>query len=192
MDDIPAFLDRRKWNADGTLNYRPLGDNWQTPTREWAPIKSAAELRRKQELSIIYADYPLQPVQVVTSEKKNLRFYANFEQFKEYHDVDDYPVKRVLTADGVTYVVVKVSNTALLGDEIKDIPKVYHTEILKNGVKRPKTDSLCGRAWALYDQTLAGTLTIKAAMDMLKNGGMNGSTVRTQYAHWRNFNGITK
>jgi hypothetical protein len=192
MLDIPAFLDRRKFDTEGKLVYAPLADNWKMAEREWAPIKSASELRRKAAISEFYAEHPKLPVQVVTTEKKNLRMYENFEQFKSFHDFDDFPIKRVLSADGVTYVVVKMSNTAILADEIKDIPKVYHTVVKQNNVKRPKADSLCGRAWALYDQTLTGKTTITAAMELLKQGGMNPSTVRTQFAHWRTFNGIAK
>lgn len=194
---IPAFLDRRKYDAEGILIKGPtpewvLHSGAEAAPRVWAPIKSASEARRKNVLENFYAEKPELPVQVVTTDRKNLNSFDNFDAFKKFHDFDDYPVKKVMHGGDTTYVQVKVSNTAVLSDVIKEIPKVYHTVVKQNGIKRPKTDSLCGRAWALYDQTLSGTRTIAEAMEMLKQGGMNGSTVRTQFAHWRTFNGIEK
>jgi len=194
---IPAFLDRRKYDVQGNLIKGPtpewaLHSGAEVAPRVWAPIRAASESRRRNILENFYAEKPELPVQVVTTDRKNLSTFDNFEAFKKFHDFDDYPVKKVMHGGDMTYVQVKVSRTTELSDEIKEIPKVYHTLVKQNGIKRPKTDSLTGRAWALYDQTLSGTRTIAETMEMLKQGGMNPSTVRTQFAHWRTFNGIQK
>lgn len=64
----------------------------------------------------------------------------------------------------------------------------------KNGVRRPKPDTICGRNWATYDEIAlknGGSCSIAEAMATLRARGVNDATIRTQYAHWRKFNGIT-
>lgn len=67
----------------------------------------------------------------------------------------------------------------------------------KQEIKPPKPETACGKLWTLFD-TLAAKLEKKsdakreaftAEGDKL---GMNPSTVRTQYANWRSFNGLGK
>lgn len=63
-----------------------------------------------------------------------------------------------------------------------------------NGVRRPKPDTICGRNWATYDAISAQMgrpCAISEAMAVLRPQGVNDATIRTQYAHWRKYNGVT-
>lgn len=168
--------------------------------RTWAPIRKIEDIRRAEQsltnraenpADEIFIDDKTLPVQVVTTKKKNLQFFDNFEAFAKFHDFEDFPVKETFSGGGVTYVVVKsdaIKNN--ISDALRDIetPKVEIVE--QNGVKRPKNNSLCGKAWAVYDQTLTG-MTFNDAFKLLEDGGMNKSTIRTQFAHWKKFNAIS-
>jgi len=194
LDDlqIPSFLDRRKYDENGKIIRSSLPD-FVTPTdRVWAPIRGIDEYKRSEKIAMIWADNPDFPVQVVTTHRKNLMMFENFPSFKKFFDFDEYPVKRVVTAGDVTYVIVKESNTINLDDSIRSIetPKVEVTD--QNGIKRPKPNSICGKAWALYDQSLNGGPSIEESFKVLAAGGMNGSTIRTQFSHWKKFNGLKK
>lgn len=71
--------------------------------------------------------------------------------------------------------------------------KVVNKMPEQNGVRRPKPDTICGRNWETYDQISiknGSPCTIKEALEVLGARGVNESTIRTQYAHWRKFNGI--
>lgn len=64
----------------------------------------------------------------------------------------------------------------------------------QNGVRRPKPDTLCGKAWAIFDQVSAknGTpATIGESMEIAKADNQNEANVRAEYARWRKFHGIT-
>jgi hypothetical protein len=64
----------------------------------------------------------------------------------------------------------------------------------QNDVRRPKPDTLCGKAWAAYDAISAkngAPATIKEAIAALKGTVDAEATVRTQYARWRKFHGIS-
>jgi cobalamin biosynthesis Mg chelatase CobN len=64
----------------------------------------------------------------------------------------------------------------------------------QNGVRRPKPETTCGKCWAEYDRLASergGVAAIGDAKPALEAQGINEATIRTQYAHWRKFNGIT-
>jgi hypothetical protein len=64
----------------------------------------------------------------------------------------------------------------------------------QNGVRRPKPETTCGKCWAVYDRLAGergGVAAIGDAKPELEAMGINDATIRTQYAHWRKFNGIT-
>lgn len=64
----------------------------------------------------------------------------------------------------------------------------------QNGVRRPKAEGACGKVWALADQ-LSGQLGQPVPIANLSAAAsaqsINDSTIRTQYALWRKFHGIT-
>lgn len=64
----------------------------------------------------------------------------------------------------------------------------------QNGVRRPKPDGACGKVWALADELsskLGQPVPIADLSKQASAAGINDSTIRTQYALWRKFHGIT-
>lgn len=64
----------------------------------------------------------------------------------------------------------------------------------QNGVRRPKPDTLCGQAWAIFDEQSAATgepATIGASLEVARTKELNEANVRTEYARWRKFNGVS-
>jgi hypothetical protein len=64
----------------------------------------------------------------------------------------------------------------------------------QNGVRRPKPEGLCGKAWAVFDKISADSgapATIGASLLAAKEQGLNEGNVRAEYARWRKFYGIT-
>lgn len=64
----------------------------------------------------------------------------------------------------------------------------------QNGVRRPKDGGACGKVWGLAD-SLSSSLGQPVPISELSKAagaqGINDSTIRTQYALWRKFHGIT-
>lgn len=64
----------------------------------------------------------------------------------------------------------------------------------QNGIRRPKADTLCGKAWAIFDdvsQNSGEPASIGASMEVSRAQGLNDGNVRAEYARWRKFHGIT-
>lgn len=64
----------------------------------------------------------------------------------------------------------------------------------QNGVRRPKPETLCGQAWAIFDAVSAQTgapATIAASLVVAREQGLNEGNVKTEYARWRKFNGVS-
>jgi hypothetical protein len=64
----------------------------------------------------------------------------------------------------------------------------------QNGVRRPKPNTTCGKCWEVYDRLSnerGQPAAIADAKKVLEADGVNEATIRTQYAHWRKFNGVT-
>jgi hypothetical protein len=198
---FPAFLDRREYvEEDGELMVKVrdhtllMNEINGVGQRVWAPMRKIEDILRSKQVDLqIWVDEPLNPVQVVTTKKENLQRYENFNDFMKCHDFDDYPFVKSVTAAGTNYIVVK-ANTALngLSDELKDMEKVKVETVEQNGVKRPKPNSVTGIAWASFDHMQKDGTDFKVVFEKLKENGMNPSTIRTQFAHWRKFNGISK
>jgi hypothetical protein len=203
---IPAFLDRRVFEDDGGELVIKLKDqtmllneiNGSGP-RVWAPMrKMDGEYMREKALEKarnlqIWVDYPNNPVQVVTTKRENLQLHDNFEAFMKMHDFEDYPFVRSFSAGEINYVQVKAP-VALTGlsDELKDMDRPKVETVEKNGVKRPKANSVTGIAWAMFDKMDKVEEFKATVFEQLKANGMNPSTIRTQFAHWKKFNGISK
>jgi hypothetical protein len=63
-----------------------------------------------------------------------------------------------------------------------------------NGVRRPKPETLCGQAWAIFDevsQRNQSTASIGESMEIARARGLNEANVRAEYARWRKFYGVT-
>ena len=64
----------------------------------------------------------------------------------------------------------------------------------QNGVRRPKPETLCGQAWAIFDDVSARTgapATIGESLEIARAKELNEANVRTEYARWRKFNGVS-
>jgi hypothetical protein len=64
----------------------------------------------------------------------------------------------------------------------------------QNDVRRPRPDSITGKVWALADELSASMgqpVPIANLSKACSDAGINDSTIRTQYALWRKFHGIT-
>ena len=64
----------------------------------------------------------------------------------------------------------------------------------QNGIRRPKPHTLCGQAWAIFDQLSAerGSPTpIAPAMEIAMQQNLNEANVRAEYARWRKFFGVS-
>lgn len=65
---------------------------------------------------------------------------------------------------------------------------------MNNNVRRPRADSVCGKLWAIFDAISAEQGSPAANGQVLARGraeGFNDHTIRTQYASWRRFYGIS-
>ena len=64
----------------------------------------------------------------------------------------------------------------------------------QNGIVRPKAGTSCGKIWALADslsQKIGAPVTIKALAEIAEAEGYNEATIKTQYARWRKYHGVT-
>lgn len=64
----------------------------------------------------------------------------------------------------------------------------------QNGIRRPAPETACGKAWGIMDSISAATqapASIKAVLEQGTAQGLNEATLKTQYARWRKFNGVT-
>lgn len=63
----------------------------------------------------------------------------------------------------------------------------------QNGVRRPKPETLCGKAWAIFDELSnekGSPAAIGDAVPVAEKQGLNVANVRCEYARWRKFYGI--
>lgn len=64
----------------------------------------------------------------------------------------------------------------------------------QNGIRRPGPDGLCGKVWALADQLshqLGQAVPIANLLEAGVAAGLNPSNIRTEYARWKKFHGLT-
>lgn len=67
-------------------------------------------------------------------------------------------------------------------------------KVAQNGITRPAATSLCGKIWATADaisEEMRGVCTISQLKNHAEIVGTNDHTIKTQYARWRAFNGIS-
>lgn len=71
--------------------------------------------------------------------------------------------------------------------EREDMPR-------QNGVRRPKPDTLCGRAWAVFEeisQNRSAPASIGESLEIARERSLNEGNVRAEFYNWRKFNGIS-
>lgn len=65
---------------------------------------------------------------------------------------------------------------------------------ISNGIRRPKPETLCGQAWAIFDEVSAAKgspAAIGECLPIAQERGLNPTNVRVEYARWRKFFGVT-
>lgn len=63
-----------------------------------------------------------------------------------------------------------------------------------NGIRRPKPDTLCGKAWAIFDAISSkngSPASIGESMEVARGQALNEANVRAEYARWRKFYGVS-
>ena len=64
----------------------------------------------------------------------------------------------------------------------------------QNGIRRPGPDGLCGQVWTLADNLSASLGQAVPIANLLEAGvaqGLNPSNIRTEYARWKKFHGLS-
>lgn len=64
----------------------------------------------------------------------------------------------------------------------------------QNGVRRPKPETLCGKAWSIFDKISAkngAPASIKESLEAARADGLNEGNVKAEYARWRKFYAIS-
>lgn len=64
----------------------------------------------------------------------------------------------------------------------------------QNGITRPRPGGKCAAAWDVFDAISAqkkSPCTIQEALDLSRTRGQNDGNVKTEYARWRKFHGVT-
>lgn len=74
----------------------------------------------------------------------------------------------------------------------KEAAKAAAKQPEQNGITRPKTGTVTGNAWAVFDELSQKSGAPATIGDSIKAAPQIAeATVRTQYARWRKFHGIT-
>lgn len=74
----------------------------------------------------------------------------------------------------------------------KEAAKLANKLPEQNGIRRPKADTITGKLWGLFDKLSQDSGAPATIGDAMKSAeGTAEATVRTQYARWRKFHGIT-
>lgn len=71
--------------------------------------------------------------------------------------------------------------------------KVKVSQPQQNGVTRPKAEGACGKVWAIADsisQRIGEPVSIAMLQKETSQAGLNDATTRTQYARWKQYNGV--
>lgn len=64
----------------------------------------------------------------------------------------------------------------------------------QNGIRRPGPDGLCGQVWGLADTLSAQLGQAVPIANLIEAGvaaGLNPSNIRTEYARWKKFHGLS-
>lgn len=112
--------------------------------------------------------------------------------------------EQIMTAitEAVTPLKTKVSEAKKAAKEaekaeakrLREEAKAANAMPKQNDVTRPRPDTACGKAWELFDNLSAKMgqpVPIAIALQASEKQGLVFDTVKTQYARWKKFNGIT-
>lgn len=65
---------------------------------------------------------------------------------------------------------------------------------IQNGMRCPRPGTLCGRAWAIFDEVSArngSPASIAESLELSRAQKLNDNMVRSNYYSWRKFNGVS-
>lgn len=151
-----------------------------------------------------------------TALKANLQIPADKHEITEEQRKADRRADEQVKTDAMSQFVAQTLNTAPLTTppsaqaafekdlaELKakhgitatvkvSAPKV--AKVQSNGVTRPAAETTCGKIWSTADAISAathGVCPIAALKEHADMKGINEHTIKTQYAKWRMFNGVT-
>lgn len=184
LDDlqIPAFLRRTRTETTRSDIDHILG--LDGAPRVWAPIRSAAECKANapKKTVAVYAADPEFRVHVVMGEPvQNIQQYENFADFQNSHDFDDYPVKKILTAGGVTYVqVTDHSGDGIVATRAPGAPRKAGTR----DVIWKRADELWSSAGKPTDVPTVLKLR-KEWMNVLEKEGVKKTTSSSELGNWQ-------
>lgn len=123
--------------------------------------------------------------QAKAAEKAAAKAAREEEKAKKKAEKDAAKLKAKEEREAAKQAKIKAKEDAKAAKEAAKQPE-------QNGVRRPKADTICGKAWAVFDQLSQQSGAPATIGDSLKNaGGIAEATVRTQYARWRKFHGIS-
>jgi membrane protein involved in colicin uptake len=93
----------------------------------------------------------------------------------------------------------KAREAAILARNEAKAKKVADREKSKqpeqNGIRRPKPEGLCGKAWALFDRLSqekgAPVAAAEIRVEMAKGSDLNEGNVKAEYPRWKKFHGLS-
>lgn len=182
---IPAFLDRRVFDADGNLVRGPLPEfvyEHRTGRRTW--IMPDPNKKRTSPRPHYFAQNPEAEVRVVTGEKASVRgiaIYDNWKEFQEEHDFDDYPVKQVVNTGGETIVQVRVATWVKPENGVTTVPR--ERQAGTGGQIWKRADELWAAAGSPKDQKVVLKLR-KEWMGILEGEGIKRTTSSSELGQW--------
>lgn len=93
-------------------------------------------------------------------------------------------------------VDAKAAKGKLKEDEkaAREVAKTVNQMPEQNGIRRPKPETLCGKAWGVMDSESAKIgqpVSIAAVLAVTSPMGLVDGNVKSEYARWRKFNGVT-
>lgn len=112
---------------------------------------------------------------------------------KEKKEAEKAEKKRLAEEERSRKAAEKVEKKRL-ADEAKEAAKLASKMPESNGIVRPKEGTACGKAWAIFDAVSQETGAPATMAEVLRRGlavELNEATIRTQYARWRKFFGIS-
>lgn len=115
------------------------------------------------------------------------------EMEKALQDQAEAEIKEQAKAEREAAKAAKAEEAAKAKEAAKAAKEANRMPI-QNGIRRPKPETLCGQAWAIFDevsQSKGSPAAIGECLPIAQERGLNPTNVRVEYARWRKFFGVT-
>lgn len=117
---------------------------------------------------------------------------------KLFGPIEEKIVEPIIKINSVMDFAVQQLSATISPSEAQATPIIKNTiikttfdKIIKNGITRPKDQTICGHIWKTCDQlSIKNTATILNLKQELATEFINDHTLKTQFARWKSFNGI--